>query len=68
VTPPVNLSVAAAGNQSVLFWPAAATNYVLQSTTNLTLPAWQTVTDAVPVNAVTVTNSLPARFFRLQQQ
>ena len=59
------LSIAAVGNQSVLFWPASATNYVLQSTTNLTSPNWVTASDAVPVMAFTVTNQSPARFFRL---
>jgi hypothetical protein len=63
------LSLATAGNQSVLFWPASAgTNYVLQSTTNLASPNWVTAGDAVPVIAVTVTNTSPARFFRLQSQ
>src|SRR5450759_1421993 len=62
------LNIASVGNQSVLFWPASATNYVLQSTTNLSSPNWVTASDAVPVIAVTVTNTSPARFFRLQQQ
>jgi hypothetical protein len=61
------LNIAAFGNQSVLFYPAWATNYVLQSVTSLASTNWQTVTDGVPVIAVTVTNSLPARFFRLQE-
>ena len=65
-----NLGIAPAGNQTVLFWPTTFTNYVLQSTTNLASPNWGLVTDAVPVtvkNAVTITvsNALPARFFRL---
>ncbi len=64
------LGIAPAGNQTVLFWPTTFTNYVLQSTTNLASPNWGLVTDAVPVtvkNAVTITvsNALPARFFRL---
>ena len=64
--PPPLLRTAPAGNQSVLFWPASGTNYFLQSTTNLSSPNWQTASDAVPVLAFTVTNSAPARFFRLQ--
>jgi hypothetical protein len=40
-TPP--LSLASAGNQSVLFWPASATTHTLQSTTNLVSPNWVTV-------------------------
>jgi hypothetical protein len=63
--PTPQLNIATVGNQSVLFYPASATNYVLQSATNLASANWQTVTDGVPVIAVTVTNSLPARFFRL---
>lgn len=62
------LTIAPAGNLSVLFWPASDTNYILQSVTNLNSTNWVTVTDAVPVIAFTVTNQLPGRFFRLQSQ
>jgi hypothetical protein len=65
ITPPV-LNVATAGNQAVLFWSVTATNYILQSTTNLASPNWTVASDAVPVNACTVSNTTPARFFRLQ--
>jgi uncharacterized repeat protein (TIGR03803 family) len=61
-----SLNIALTGNQSVLFWSASATNYILQSTTNLASPNWVTASDAVPVIAFTVTNTSPARFFRLQ--
>ncbi len=64
---PPPLSIASSGNQAVLFWSASATGYILQSTTNLTSPNWTTASDAVPVIAFTVTNTSPARFFRLQQ-
>jgi formylglycine-generating enzyme len=60
-----NLGIASAGNQSVLFWPTTLPNYILQNTTNLTLPNWVTVSNAVPINAVAVTNTLPVSFFRL---
>jgi sulfatase modifying factor 1 len=61
-----NLGIASAGNQTVLFWPTTTLpNYVLQSTTNLALPNWVTVSNAVPATAVTVTNDSPARYFRL---
>src|ERR1035437_7798694 len=63
-----SLNIALTGNQAVLFWSASATNYILQSTTNLSSPNWVTASDAVPVIAFTVTNPSPARFFRLQQQ
>ena len=66
-----NLSIAPAGNQVVLFWPASVTNYVLQSTTNLLPAAWSTVSPApVVVNGQnTVTNSISGRqqFYRLSQ-
>lgn len=68
ITRSPQLTIAPAGNLSVLFWPASATNYVLQSVTNLNSTNWMTVTDAVPVMAVTVTNQSPARFFRLQAE
>jgi hypothetical protein len=68
VTPPPTLIIASAGNQSIFAWPASATNYVLQSTTNMAFPNWVTASDAVPVIAFTVTNTAPARFFRLQPQ
>ena len=66
-TPSPVLTIASVGNQSVLFWLASGTNYILQSTTNLASPNWVTASDAVPVIAFTVTNTAPARFFRLQK-
>jgi formylglycine-generating enzyme required for sulfatase activity len=61
-----NLGIAPApGGQSVLYWPVSTTNYVLQRTTNLATPNWVTASNAVTVNAVTVTNSAPAGYFRL---
>jgi formylglycine-generating enzyme required for sulfatase activity len=41
-----NLSIGLAGNQVVLVWPAKATNYVLQSSTNFLPAAWSNVTNA----------------------
>jgi len=57
---PVTLSIALAGNQIVLFWPAAATNCVLQSTISLLPAAWSNVSPApVVVNGSnTVTNAI----------
>jgi hypothetical protein len=56
-------------NQVILSWPAAATNFVLQSTTNLAAPAWDAVANApVVVNGeyqVTNTASDPQRLYRL---
>ena len=67
---PVQMGITQGGNQAVLFWPAAATNYILQSTTNLAAQNWVTVSNVVPmiINnnvTVTVTNTSLARFFRL---
>ena len=59
------LTIAPAGNQSILCYSYSLTNYILQSTTNLATPNWVTANDAVPVMASTVSNSLQARFFRL---
>lgn len=59
------LGIAPYGNQSVLFWPASATNVVLQTTTNLVSPNWVTASNGTPFTAVGFTNSSPAQFFRL---
>jgi hypothetical protein len=59
------LNIVQAGNQAVLYWPASATNCVLQTTTNLASPNWVTVTNGVPIIGVTLTNSSSAAFFRL---
>jgi N-acetylneuraminic acid mutarotase len=67
-TPSPSLYIAAAGNQSVIYWSASFTNYVLQTTTNLSSPKWVAVSNGVPIIGVTLTNALPAAFFRLQQQ
>jgi len=60
-----NLGIAPAGGQFIIYWPVSATNYVVQGTTNIAQSNWVTAADAVPVNAVTVSNTSPARFFRL---
>ena len=61
-----NLGIAGVGGgQSLLYWPVSATNYVLQTVTNVASTNWTAATNAVAVNAVTVTNSAPAGYFRL---
>ena len=61
-----NLGIAPApGGRSVLYWPVSSTNYVVQTTTNLATPNWVTASNAITVNAATVTNSAPAGYFRL---
>lgn len=60
-------------NQSVLLsWPTTATNYTLQTTTNLAAPiTWAAVTNTVQSNAaafsLTLPGTNPSRFFRLQK-
>ena len=66
---PPPLGIFASSNQSILFWPAWATNCIVQSTTDLASPNWVTLSNAVvtiaTTNTVTVTNALSAQFFRL---
>jgi hypothetical protein len=59
------LAISAVGGQIIILWSASATNYVLQSATNLASPNWMTISAAVPGMAFTVSNSAPAVFFRL---
>ena len=65
--PQPTLGISPAGQQSVLYWPAISSTYIalLQSATNLASPNWVTANDAVPMAAATVSNTSPARFFRL---
>ncbi len=65
---PTGLSIVSVGQQSLLYWPTSSANYILQGTTNLSAPDWTTATDAIPVNARLVSNSVPMRYFRLEQQ
>ncbi|HZR20731.1 MAG TPA: hypothetical protein VFE51_25850 [Verrucomicrobiae bacterium] len=65
--PQVSIATVANGaNQQVIFWPAALTNFVLQSTTNLASPNWTKVTNGTPVIGITVSNTLPPTFYRLE--
>lgn len=64
VYPP--LAVGTGAGQILVFWPASGgTNFTLQMTTNLASGLWVPVTNAVPQIAFTVSNSVPAIFFRL---
>jgi hypothetical protein len=61
------------GSRFVLSWPAAAQNFSLQTTTNLTdASSWTTVTNvpAVLKQQNVVTNGIPGRmrFYRLKMQ
>jgi hypothetical protein len=53
-------------NQTTLYWPATEGNHIVQTTTNLSNPNWQTVTNGIVIIGITVTNTAPAAFYRLQ--
>ena len=65
------LSIATTNQQAILFWTnSTATNYVLQSSTNLASTNWVFATDALPATdgsdtALTISNGSTVRFFRL---
>lgn len=66
------LNILPSENQFILFWPATATNYVLQCSADLTMTNWTLASDAVPTTygtdtAVIVSNTASARYFRLSQ-
>jgi hypothetical protein len=62
---PGTLGIALVGHQPVLFWSVSATNYALQTTTNLAAGNWMTVSQDNS-GVVTITNATGAAFFRLQ--
>jgi hypothetical protein len=62
----VPFNIAGNGNNSVIYWPPGSTNFVVQSSPDLT--TWTTVTNGAPVVGIAVTNGTPASFFRLQYQ
>ena len=68
VNPPLSITPVTsqtASNQTAVFWPAWALGAVLQTTTNLASGTWVTVSNAVPMAGVQLTNSLPAAYYRL---
>lgn len=62
------VNILSKNNQNTLVWPLSGGNFVLQATTNLSNPDWTTISNATPAVAVTVTNTTPAIFYRLQPQ
>ncbi len=64
--PSPSVNIVSIGNQVVVFYPLSASNYTLQTTTNVG-GGWVTATNGVPVNAVLFTNAGPPSFFRLHQ-
>jgi hypothetical protein len=68
-TPGPGLNISPDGNNINLSWPAAATNYTLQYTTNLVVPNWRTATNGILMSGgFEVTNTVPAMYFRLLKQ
>jgi hypothetical protein len=68
ILPQMNINIAVNGNQTVLYYPAGATNFVVQTSTNLSSTNWTTVTNGTPITGIVVTNSAPAAYFRLEFQ
>jgi hypothetical protein len=68
---PPSVSLATVGTNSIISWPAWATDYQLQSTTNLVGANWQAVSNFSTLNGYSsvVTNSMTNAplFFRLEK-
>jgi formylglycine-generating enzyme len=60
-----SLTLLPSGPQSVIYWAGSPNSYLLQSATNVNATNWVSADDALPVNAFTVSNAAPQRFFRL---
>ena len=71
VTVPPNLSLVKNGNNSVLRWPAWASEFRLQSSTNLATSNWDDITNLPSLvgyeNVVTNVNAATNQFFRLRR-
>ena len=68
IVPQMNVNIAVSGNQTVLYYPAGATNVVVQTSSNLNSPNWTTVTNGTPIMGIAVPNSSPGAYFRLFYQ
>ncbi|MDB6066013.1 MAG: hypothetical protein JWR26_2221, partial [Pedosphaera sp.] len=68
--PPPTLHINQAGGKAVMNWPYSAAGYVLESTANLSSPAWTSVTDPIEIsggqNITTNPPSTSVRFYRLR--
>jgi hypothetical protein len=58
--------IVSAGNQTTLYWPAASGNFFVQTSTDLASTNWTTVTNGITITGISVTNTSPQGFFRLQ--
>ena len=68
VNPPASITPVSGqtvGGQTVVFWPAWAIGYVLQTTTNLASGNWVNACNAVPVTGAQITNNSQGAYFRL---
>jgi uncharacterized repeat protein (TIGR03803 family) len=67
-----SLAIVPSSNQVVISWPASASTYVLQTTTNLASGIWSDITNGIATAGAnmsfTSTAGGRAAFFRLQQQ
>jgi hypothetical protein len=66
IIPLPTLNIVTNGGQSVLYWSGLAKGFTVQTSTNLSSTNWTTVTNATPIQGITITNGSPAAFFRLQ--
>jgi hypothetical protein len=65
IVPQPTLSIVANGNQVVIYWVGGATNFVLQTITNLASTNWTSVTNGAAIMGVTVSNTSPGSYYRL---
>jgi uncharacterized repeat protein (TIGR03803 family) len=68
VNPPLSITpiVGASGGKPVVFWPAWALSYRLQTTTNLAdTNSWTAATNGIPVTGFQPTNAAPGAYYRL---
>jgi len=65
-----SLEIAQTGGSTIIRWPYAAAGFLLESATNLSLPAWEVVSDPVEISANQNVLTLPVtpstRFYRLR--
>jgi hypothetical protein len=71
ITSPPQLSIAMVGTNVILSWPAALSNYVLQSVGNLGAGGWKANLGSPSANGTNLFINLPAtnlqQFYRLSQ-
>jgi len=66
---PPAMQIASGGNAAYVIWPASATGYVLQTSTNLNAGPWRNIASGITTNFVfsgPMTNS--QNFYRLKQE